>query len=213
MKEMLQKVFSLSTKTDSRPKKGKHKSKGQSLVELTLALPVLLILLSGLVEFGFMLNYYLTLLDATREAARFYSNLDPFNADLTDNMSFYDGAAAMAKDQLEPRTVNDTSRKIMLDHAADDVIVTVYSVSGNNVVTHPTTGAYHMFNNQTSSFTAATLQNQLVAGAPCAGILVVEVAYNYHQVLALPWLTPFVPNPVLLHAYTVMPVQAAEPVC
>lgn len=217
MREILQKIFSFSTKTDSRPKKGKHKPKGQSLVELTLALPALLILFSGLVEFGFMLNYYLSLLDATRYAARFYSNLDPTAADpnTARNASdwFYADSAAMTKDQLEPRTVNDTSRKIKLDPAADDVIITAYSVSGNSVVTYPGSGPYHMYNTQTPTFTTTQLQSQLVAGAPCAGVLVVEVAYSYHQVLALPWLAPFVPNPVVLHAYTVMPLQAIEPHC
>ena len=34
-------------------------------------LPILLMLLSGVIEFGFMLNYYLDVIDATRETARF----------------------------------------------------------------------------------------------------------------------------------------------
>jgi hypothetical protein len=37
------------------------------------------------------------------------------------------------------------------------------------------------------------------------------VHYNYHQVLKLPWLAPFVPDPMLLRAYTMMPIAAAEP--
>ena len=47
------------------------KSRGQSMVELALLFPVLLILLSGLIEFGFILNEYLSLMDAARNAARF----------------------------------------------------------------------------------------------------------------------------------------------
>ena len=46
------------------------KSRGQSLVEFTVLLPVLLIMISGLIEFGIMLNYYLDVIDAAREAAR-----------------------------------------------------------------------------------------------------------------------------------------------
>ena len=41
--------------------------KGQSLVEFTIMLPVLLIMLSGLVEAGIALNVYLDLIDTTRE--------------------------------------------------------------------------------------------------------------------------------------------------
>lgn len=51
--------------------------RGQSLVELTLTLPILLLLLFGLVEIGWYANSYLTLLDASREAGRFGANLNP----------------------------------------------------------------------------------------------------------------------------------------
>jgi Flp pilus assembly protein TadG len=39
---------------------------GQSLVEFTIMLPILLILMSGLIEFGFLLNSYLDVIDAAR---------------------------------------------------------------------------------------------------------------------------------------------------
>lgn len=216
MREILQELFSRPIKTSSHTKKGKHKSKGQSLVELTLALPVLLLLFSGLVEFGFMLNYYLSLLDATRYAARLYSNADPNGPDpnTTRNSAtwFWTDSAQTVQDQLQPRSVNDTSRKITLDHSLDDVIITGYAVSSTNITTYPTSGPYHLFNSQASQFTTATIQSHLVSNAPCEGMLVVEVDYNYHQVLNLPWLA-WLGNPILLHAYTIMPLQAIEPVC
>lgn len=43
---------------------------GQSLVELSLVLPVFLLLLAGLVEVGDALNSYLTVVDAARDGAR-----------------------------------------------------------------------------------------------------------------------------------------------
>ena len=43
---------------------------GQSLVELSLVLPIFLMLLAGLVEIGDALNSYLTVIDASRDAAR-----------------------------------------------------------------------------------------------------------------------------------------------
>mgnify|MGYP001013003906 CR=1 FL=1 len=42
-------------------------ARGQSLVELTLTLPVLLVMLMGLTEIGWYANNYLTLLDVVRE--------------------------------------------------------------------------------------------------------------------------------------------------
>ena len=52
-------------------------ARGQSLVELTLTLPVLLVMLLGLTEIGWYANNYLTLLDVVREAGRFGATRDP----------------------------------------------------------------------------------------------------------------------------------------
>jgi hypothetical protein len=44
--------------------------KGQSLVEFAILLPLLLLLLMGILEFGIMLNSYLTINNSAREGAR-----------------------------------------------------------------------------------------------------------------------------------------------
>lgn len=205
---------------DKQKKIGQRESRAQSLVEFTITLPILLLLFSGLVEFGFALNYYLSLLDATREAARYYSNFDPFDPTTgADVMTFYSGAAEEAYANLDPTVRPGNSgyqgRRIVLDATADDVLVTVFGWSATDGLTrYPTTGTYRLFNNSTSRFTDTMIEDQIltITDAPNAGLLLVEVHYNYHQVLALPWLTPFVPNPLLLRAYTIMPLSAAEPV-
>ena len=51
--------------------------RGQSLVELTLFMPILILLLAGFVEIGVLTNGYITALDASRAAARYVSPLDP----------------------------------------------------------------------------------------------------------------------------------------
>jgi Flp pilus assembly protein TadG len=237
MRSALQKLFSkMFIKNRPEQKRKPRKSKGQSLVEIAIAFPVLIMLFSGVVEFGFIINYYLSLLDATREAARFYSQADPFTRDPSDktvitgnDMTFFNGAAAMVRASLDPIFTNAdyVGRRIILDPALDDVIVTVYRVSivtsgGNTVTTvtaHPpgTTGTgpgVHIYGtiNYQSIFTIQSIQDTLLEGAPNAGILLVEVHYNYHQILALPWLTAFISNPVHLRAYTIFPLSAAEPV-
>lgn len=45
--------------------------KGQSLVEVALVLPILMILVLGMIEFGWILNGKITLSNAAREGARF----------------------------------------------------------------------------------------------------------------------------------------------
>ena len=191
----------------------KQSGKGQSLVEITISLPLLLMLLSGMVEFGFMLNYKLSLLDATREVARLFSNFDPIddpNTTVNEADVFYPSAVDQVLVVLEPQDINDTSRKIHLRNDTehpDDVVISVYSVN-DGIAT--LVNDYHWSNNQPSRFDAAKIENRLIASAPATGVLVVEVFYHYDQILGLPWLG-FLPNPTLLYAHTVMPNSAAEP--
>jgi len=44
--------------------------KGQSLVEFALVVPLVLMILMAIVEFGFMFNAYITISNASREGAR-----------------------------------------------------------------------------------------------------------------------------------------------
>ena len=72
------------------------------MVEFTL----MLLLLSGVIEFGFMLNIYLDVIDAARETARFAANDDPIRDDATGNPldpnpNFYNRAQTLAKQSLE----------------------------------------------------------------------------------------------------------------
>ena len=84
-------------------KKKRSKPLGQSLVEFTLMLPILLIVISGLIEFGFLLNFYLDLVDTTREVARLASDDDPGHARIS--LAFGALMALIEKDgilELEP---------------------------------------------------------------------------------------------------------------
>src|SRR5687768_5497362 len=99
MRAMFRKL-NVFMRNDPRAKKApRRKTRGQSMVEIAIALPLLLMLFSGMVEFGFMLNTYLSLIDATRQTARFYSNVNPFmedaNGDSVDNMAYYTEASEM----------------------------------------------------------------------------------------------------------------------
>jgi len=221
MQKALQRIFSLFTKANPPQKMHRRKTKGQSLVEVAIAFPVLIMLFTGVVEFGFIINFYLSLVDATRDAARLYSNEDPFLANgTTDDPDFYLQTARLVQRTLDP-TIDKAGyrgRRIVLDPEIDDVIVSVYGASGSTITLWRDLGSYHLFatpakpdGNYPSIFTAADIINTRVAGAPDAGFLVVEVHYNYHHVLGLPWFTAVIPNPLHLRAYTIMPIRAGEP--
>ncbi|HRE29317.1 MAG TPA: TadE/TadG family type IV pilus assembly protein, partial [Anaerolineales bacterium] len=56
---------------------GRGPRRGQSLVEMALVLPLLLILLSSLAEFGFAFNRFINVVEAVREGARFGVDQQP----------------------------------------------------------------------------------------------------------------------------------------
>jgi hypothetical protein len=63
-----------------------------------------------------------------------------------------------------------------------------------------------------SSFTPAILQSYLSSQAQTEkGFVVVEVVYCYHQVLNIPLLSKFLPDPMTIDTYSIMPLPAAQP--
>jgi hypothetical protein len=206
MKEMLKNLLLDITGNHRAKNTLGRKPRGQSLVEIAIAFPFIIILLSGVVEMGFIINEYLSLLDATREAARFYSNGDP-NAD----PNFYANVAAMVDGRLKGSDLSDPL--IELDPTRDDVVVTAIAVHGDTGVIdrYPGGTYYQLYGNSVSGFTDTEIENLLIADAPNSGVLLVEVYFGYEEVLNLPWLDPFFPEPLMLHAYTVMPLIAVEP--
>lgn len=184
-------------------------STGQSIVEFLVILPILLIMISGLIEFGFMLNFYLDVIDGARDGARFGANLDPLRPDdgINDcvNTSYFY--------RLVPCVVNQAlAPQVTLDPARDDIVLSAFSVAGGAVTQRfPSATGWSMYGHHTSEFTTAEINALLDPLAPNSGIVLVEVFYNYDMVLALPWITTFVPNPVTLHAYTIMPNTHVEP--
>ena len=207
-------------------------ARGQSLVEFTLLLPVLLIMISGLIEFGFMLNFYLDVIDAAREATRWAALDDPVRCDVTSpapctpaappdpwtsyNSKFYDRVCAVAVSSIDV----GSGAQISLDSTADDIVVSAFSVSGGTVSARfpPALGesGYSCMNpggfgNHASQFTSAEVQALLNPAAPNTGVVMVEMWYDYNMILGLPWITAFIPNPVTLYAYSMMPNANVEP--
>ncbi len=232
MKKAVQKIFSFIKNAGPSQKKFAHKARGQSFVEFAFALPFLLLLLSAAVEYGFMLNYYLSVVDATRDTARRYSGGDPFlheDEDKTINtgdklVDFYQYAAEFGEQALDPTKIPlqpgapaYTARSIPLDPAIDDVIVSVYSIEDDDAIQYPTSGPYHLY--PASAHDSRFSEEIIIASrldigggyAPNEGLLVVEIYYNYNHVLGMPFLTMF-GDPVELYAYTIMPIREAEPV-
>ena len=64
---------------------------------------------------------------------------------------------------------------------------------------------------RSSHFTTAQVLSLMDASAPGSGVLLVEVYYNYPQILKLPVFEQVIPDPILLYTYSIMPLSSAEP--
>jgi hypothetical protein len=205
---------------------GRKKSKGQSLVELALVLTVLLTLLAGMVEFGNLLNQYINIVEAAREGARFGVSADPFirttNPFGIDQNFFigidriiegdftYDGVNILnCTPGRGPQQNRGALSIITLDPAkGDDVVISFFTVYGTTVIRWPDADGWSCYGNRVAMVSNAQIQARLNPSAPGTGIVVVEIFYNYSQILKLPFLAIIDPIPV--RTYAVMPLSAAE---
>jgi len=150
----------------------RDRQNGQSLVELAIILPLLLLMLIGMVEVAFTMFIYLTELDLTREAARFasirdFSALAPFG-DLNPTGPV---SPACANDE-DGNPITDPARCACLDEdlhffldaacfftdqklnpflpfnqSTDDVVITVYTIAGGHISEHHPAAGYWSLNN------------------------------------------------------------------
>lgn len=206
----------------------KRHASGQGLIETALLLPVLLIVLSSMLEFGLMLNEYMALQDAARNAARFSAD-GLFYArdsiqDCTTTRDFYRQTACLVNMELaqeRPEVI------LNLGNGHDDIVVSAFSVVSDGTSSgvsarHP--GEYGDLGwsealdssewsnrNQSSKISGASISARLNSTAPATGLVLVEVYYDYVHKLKLPWLTLFIPDPLPLYNYAIMPLVSAEP--
>ena len=206
-----------------RTKERRKKSVGQSLVEFTIMLPILLMMLSGLIEFGFLLNAYLDVIDAARDAARFSANDDPTKEDPFPIDPPYDnfwhrawqgvrGSLATSSDGRISWNSTDPSDCVDVN---GDIVVSAFEVLGTTVenrwpLGYPA-GASNC-GNYLSKIADADVEG-ILSGAtiPNSGLVLIEVYYEYEMLLGLPWITEFLPDPIVLYAYTIMPNTFVEP--
>lgn len=202
-----------------------RKPTGQGLVETALVFPVLLIVLSGMVEMGFLMNEYLALQDSARNAARFAADglyyARDTDMDCSTTRDFYRQTACLVNQELAQERPEVS---INIGTGYDDIVISAFSILGSGASTvsnrHPDENGENGWSistdsfgaaNQVSRFTSAEVAAKLNAGAPSTGFVLVEVFYEYEHKLKLPWITAFLHDPLGLYVYTFMPLVSAEP--
>jgi hypothetical protein len=149
-------IFDRFKITFKRPP-GENRQRGQSMLELALVLPVLLILLLGIVEVALFLGRYLDLLDLTREAARFASvrgdpastmtistNAAGWNCGPGTNIPFdfyYDTTCVFSPPSgsstcTDANWCNGLNSTAVLNPATDDIVISAFTITNSG--THGT---------------------------------------------------------------------------
>jgi hypothetical protein len=191
--------------------KARKRETGQSFVELSLVIVFLMIFVAGVIEFGYMLNNYLNLVDASREAVRYSSDFDPFLDTCTSvpptpdclDENFFNQTMELTEDVLAP---------VLLDAAkGDDVVISVFSVGDGVYIRYPDDDGWAANKLESTRLSNAEVQSRLDSSAPPTGVLLIEIFYHYPQILKLPIFTVFVRDPVPVYVYSIMPLSAAEP--
>jgi hypothetical protein len=233
---------------DSKAFWSRKRLRAQSLVEFALMLPILLIILSGLFEFGFIFMHYLSVLDSVRNSARYASNNIYNNPDdglgCASTTYFYRLAACEAISELQDEqptielclpTSPASEHCNPADRSTwDDVIVSVFTLLRKaspplfpQITRFPTDGldqgwsydndltgkvqSYDRAGMHATRYSAAKVWSLKMADTPNTGYVLVEINYNYYQVLALPWFTQFVSDPITFNLYAFWPCESAEP--
>ena len=211
------------------------------MVEIALAFPILLLVLAGALEVGKYFNDYITILDATREGARYAADGDLNQAlepSTNCNDNFYHQAACLAKDNV--------ARNLSFNPATDDIVVSAMSIdnTGHIIARYPracadpappsflpnycdtkvTSGqqgwSFCSHITQTgcktdaSMFSNTAIESMLAQNpnSPPTGLVIVEIYKLHNQFLGLiPPGLPFLPQQVVMHAYTMMPLPSAAP--
>ncbi|MFH1524061.1 MAG: TadE/TadG family type IV pilus assembly protein [Chloroflexota bacterium] len=204
----------------------KDRQRGQSFVELSLVILILALLLAGVVELGYLINSYLHVFDAAREAARFSNSSVAFdNSSGASYQTFYVNTAIEAIRVMPPITLNG--------NRGDDVVISVFSVAGASIRRWPDgyVNGWSLCNNRSDSalqsdlniadwnsctarsshFTTGQILALMDSSAPASGVLLVEIYYNYPQILKLPVFAQIIPDPIPVYVYSVMPLSSAEP--
>jgi len=172
-----------------------HKAhlQGQGLVEFIVALPILLLLLVGLVETVALANDYLRLQATVREGARFGSHAAV-------------PATAAGAAQIRKLVLSQLEDKKMARLDADQDIVVIFASlnaqGGQRIkrVQYPPSST-----TCPSDLTAAELLSRAGRRPDSTALVAVEVCFNHSQLLGLPVVSDFLPDPIPLHLHIVMP--------
>jgi hypothetical protein len=106
----------MNTNTKQQGKRGLHGESGVAIVEFALVLPLLMLIVVGILDFGRALNYWADTTHLASEGARFaavdrvppgYTSLQTYIRDQADSPELKDGGSMSISDPLEVCVTSD----------------------------------------------------------------------------------------------------------
>jgi hypothetical protein len=183
-------------------------TRGQGLVEMTLALPVLLIMLLGLVELGFLLHAYIVLYNADREATRFAVRGTFTPEEIAERAMT--SISEQLPAELEGADANTAILITQLYIPADKddfATVELYWHAGISVTSRfvPQDHA-NKIKLDNDLFNQEVMDAELGLGPTSQEVVIVEMFHNHDQVLHAPFVEWVFPDPMEVYAWTIMRV-------
>jgi hypothetical protein len=171
-----------------RASRTKPSERGQSMVELALTLPFLVLLFVGVVEVAFLTRTYLAVLEASREGARLGAR----------------GSANFDNNEIRTLVEQDLARQgYTTANGLVDIIIVRANVGPGKVVN--TYDVYSMLGSgRPVKMTKSVLLARLQPSDPQGRLIVVEICLDHHLLLGFPGISAIIPNPLSLQPYSVM---------
>ncbi len=188
-----------------------NSKRGQSLVEMAIMLPILLIILVGIVELGFALANQMTVTTAAREGARYGARFGPTND-------------TAVNDAILKVVTNTTSSLFSMDQAHADVIVIRAKTDGSGNIGSSTDFNADSYWVQDVLQDSPNIGGNIVTPAqiaqdlehePNLAVIIVQSFYDHRSVMGIP-LVAVLSDRIPIGTYTVMriePSQVQAPCC
>jgi hypothetical protein len=168
-----------------RKQSNKQNQQGQSMIELALLFPIIVVLFIGMVEVIFICRTYLTILDSSYQGAHLGSQ----------------GLALYDNDEIYTLVTQNLSPAYNNSYLIDVIITRVDLVGGTSLQN------YNVFNmkgsGRASILTPAILTSRLRGSDPAGRLIAVEVVYDHHLLFNFPIIRNLFPNPFPLVGYTI----------
>lgn len=161
---------------------------GQSMVELALALPLLVVLLVGMIEVAFAARTYLAILEATREGARLGAR----------------GSANFDNNEISTLVQQNLSREGYDTGSNLEDIIIVRADVGPGATVNSYVASSMLGSGETPHLTLSTMLSRLAASDPQTRIVAVEICYDHPLLIGFPVMSDIFPNPYRLHVYSIM---------